>query len=125
MFAFEHRPGARRAANGREALTVQRIGGDTVGVDVRLKLGVCPVDDRIEFDEAGHAISLETWEGGAVVALGCTQPGDPNRSTLERPLERIDFANPATRLPRASMLLKMDDMPCSFTNASNDMVSGK
>ena len=83
------------ATNRRKALAMQRVRGDAVGVHVRVELCVCPVDERVEFDETGHAVHFEAGEGSAVVALGRTQPRDPHSRPVQRTLERVDFADAA------------------------------
>ena len=97
VFAFEDGTGAGGASNGRKALAVQGVGRDAVGVDVGVQFLVGPIHNGVELDETRHSVALETGEGGAVVALGCTQPSDPHRSSFQRTLEGIDFSDAAAR----------------------------
>ncbi len=100
MFPFEDSAGAGGTADGRETFAMQGIGGYTMGVDVRFKLGVGPVDERIVLDQSRHGVPLDAWKGGTVVALGGTKSSDPNSRAIQGALERFDFSNVAAFFAR-------------------------
>ena len=66
VLTFENGTGAGGATDRREALAVQGIRGDAVGVHVRVEFRVRPVDERVELDQACHAVPFEAGGGGAV-----------------------------------------------------------
>ena len=104
MLAFHDGPGARRATNGRKTFAVQGIRGDAVGVHVRVELRVRPVDERVEFDQAGHAVPFKTGEGRPVVALRGTKSRDPHGGSLKGALQGINFPDAAAGFSRFDAL---------------------
>src|SRR5215207_5020788 len=103
------RHGAVRAADGREALVVQRVVRNVVLGDVAPHVLLAPIGERGGLPLAVGRVPAELGGVRARGGLVAPQPGDPGVHLVERPLERPDLAHPAAgvgiRRPQALDLL--------------------
>src|SRR2546426_10802966 len=76
VFADGDRAGARRTADARHELVVQRVVGHVVAGDVVPDVVPAPVGERIDF-RATVVVGLAESDDTAVVRLFAAQAGDP------------------------------------------------
>ena len=83
---------ARRAADAREALVVERVVGDVVRADVVPHARLVPLGERVELQQAGVAVPLRRLHLLARDALAAAQAADPGVQPDLRAPQRLDLA---------------------------------
>src|SRR5580700_2974113 len=88
--------GARRAADRQKAALMQRIARHVIGAHEFARVLACPIEQRIDLDQAALFVELSKQQLGTVGGLIGAQPGDPGGGAMERPRQRRDLADGAT-----------------------------
>src|ERR1700722_9142127 len=95
-FARHEGTGARRATDRQKAPLMQRIARHVVGAREFARALACPIEKRIDLDQAALIVELSKKQLGTVGGLIGAQPGDPGSGAMERSRQRRDLANGAT-----------------------------
>src|SRR5580692_8377028 len=91
---------AGRAADRGEALVVQRVDGDAVGLRVGAHLLHRPADERVHLRHAAvRGVDLDLGALGARHGLLAAQAREPRVQVGERAAERLDLADAAALVP--------------------------
>src|SRR5580704_11171334 len=77
--------GARRAADRQKAALMQRIARHVIGAHEFARVLACPIEQRIDLDQAALFVELSKQQLGTVGGLIGAQPGDPGGAAIERP----------------------------------------
>src|SRR6266545_8354467 len=100
MLAGRDRAGARRAADRRVALVVERVDGNAVLVGVGAHLVHRPARERVDLgDAAVRAIDLDLGRRRPRDRLIVAEAGHPRVEAGERAAERLDLADAAALVP--------------------------
>src|SRR4051794_35897540 len=82
---------ARRAADGRVALVVQRVVGEATLGDAGPDVVVRPLDERVVLPQPAGLVALDRLRGGPRGGLDAADARDPALGAVERPLQRRDL----------------------------------
>src|SRR5882724_5773905 len=94
------RPGARRAADRRVALVVERVVRDVVLAHVLPDLVLRPLGERVQLDDrAVVVVDLDLADVGAGSPLVAAEPGDPGVERREMLVQGLDLAHVAAQQP--------------------------